>query len=208
MSVLDLAKCPAQAGFDWLDRFLAAEQADGWLSACVDSGRYLAPCAELVEPLAALLRRLAAGRPVLEVCAGHGELAAALSARGLSMRAVDAAPPAGAAVERATVQDALRRYRPAVVLGVFVPIDAGVDPTVLACDDVAHYVVLGPRIGGLLGSWSLWNSPGWHAEPLQHIGRHMLTRHDVWIGPGRREILRHGEAWHFRRASCSSQSPT
>jgi hypothetical protein len=183
----------------WLDRIAAAERGDGWLSACADAGRFLAASMELVEELAALLRRLAGDGPALEVCAGCGELAAALTAAGVPLVAVDADPPAGAAVQRATATAALRRYRPTVVLGAFVPIDAGVDEVVLACRDVEHYVVLGARLNGLFGSPALWRNPAWHAAPLESLGRRMLTRHDVWLGPARQQILQRGEAWHFQR---------
>jgi hypothetical protein len=192
---------PVLSRFDaWLDELIAAEQTDGWLAACVDRHRYLVASVELVEELAVVLHRLAAGRTVLEVCAGAGHLAAALSAQGLAVRAVDVAP--GAGVEQLAAHDALRRYRPAVVLGAFVPVDAGVDQAVLHCAAVQHYVVLGARLGGLLGSAALWNRADWRAEPLHGVTRRMLTRHDVWLGPQREQLLRRGEAWHFRRAAA------
>ena len=176
----------------------AAEAGDGWLSACEATGRFLAPCRELVDALAEHLRSLAAG-PVLEVCAGGGGLAAALRRSGVAVEATDADPPPGAPVQRATALEALRRYRRKVVLGSFVPVDAGVDEAVLGFPSVRHYVVLGSRLGGELGSAALWNSAGWSAWPLKQVARWMLTRHDVWIGPSHGQILRHGEAWHFAR---------
>jgi hypothetical protein len=138
---------------------------------------------------------------VLEVCAGRGELAGALSAAGVPVVAADADPPPGSPVVRATAAAALRRWRPAVVLGCFVPVDAGVDDAVLACPSVRHYVVLGARLGGCLGSPALWQNLHWAAEPLPGISRWMLTRHDVWLGAREKAILRHGEAWHFRLRS-------
>ena len=123
----------------------------------------------------------------------------ALVHRGHRLVATDADPPAPARVIRASAEEALRRYRQAVVLGCFVPIDAGVDRWVLGFPSVRHYVVLGARIGGMLGSESLWQEPGWTAEPIEDVTRWMLTRHDVWID--RRTTLRRGEAWHFEDKS-------
>jgi len=204
-----------------LREIAAAEAGDGWLCACAEAGRFLLPSRQLVASLAELFGRLCgtgilpvraqhgqdarATQPsVLEVCAGRGELADALAAAGVPLVAADADPPPGSPVVQASAAVALRRYRPAVVLGCFVPFDAGVDDAVLACPSVQHYVVLGARIGGCLGSPALWQNPQWKAEPLPRISRWMLTRHDVWLGTPRRAVLRHGEVWHFRRLSEST----
>ncbi len=186
-----------------LNEIEAAEQTCGWLSACVDAGRFLLLNRELVATLADRLCSWTA-EPVLEVCAGRGELAEALAAAGVPIVATDAKVVGGRArargpVVKSSAAEALRRYRPAVVLGAFVPWDSGVDATVMACESVQRYVVLGVRISGVLGSSALWQNSNWRAEPLPEIGRWMLTRHDVWLGTADRKILQHGEAWVFRR---------
>jgi len=180
-----------------LDEITRAERGDGWLSVCEDDGRFLILTRELVTALSRFFRRLDAG-PIVEVCAGRGELAAAIRSAGVEVVATDADPPPGSPVTRAVAEEALHRFRPAVVLGSFVPIDAGVDERVMGFPSVRHYVVLGARIGGLFGSAALWRHPGWTPEPLEDIRRWMLTRHDVWAGTPGRRLLRHGEAWHFR----------
>jgi hypothetical protein len=181
-----------------LDEIARAEQGDGWMSQCERDGRFLVPTRELVAALSAFLRQFDA-QPIVEVCAGAGELAGALRTVGVDLVATDGDPPPGAPVIRASAKEALRRYRPEVVLGSFVPIDAGVDELVMRFPSVRHYVPLGARIGGMLGSASLWEEPGWSAEPIEDVTRWMLTRHDVWID--RRTTLRRGEAWHFEDKS-------
>jgi hypothetical protein len=181
-----------------LEKIAAAERSDGWLSLCERDGRFLIPTEQFVQALTRFLRRLNAGL-VLEVCAGRGELAQALRSAGADVVATDADPPAGAPVVRASAPEALRRYRPVVVLGCFVPIDAGVDERVMGFPSVRHYVVLGARLGGLFGSRALWQAPGWTAEPLEGVARWMLTRHDVWLSTPGELILRFGEAWHLHR---------
>ena len=177
-----------------------AESGDGWLSRCDDSGRFLVPCCELADALTDVLRRLDSDSPILEVCAGDGELAEALVARGLPVAATDAHPSsASAGVLAMPAEAALARYRPAVVLAAFVPIDSGVDEAVMRCPSVRHYVALGPRLGGYFGSAALWWNTAWHGSKLDDVGRWMLTRHDVWLGGEDRRLLRHGEAWHFDR---------
>lgn len=186
----------------WRERLLAAEQGDGWLTGCVDDGRFLAVSRELVDALANELRRLAGNGPVLEICAGSGELAQSLTAAGVELDATDVDPPDGTNVLRLSADAAFHRFRPSLVLGTFVPFDAGVDEAVLACPTVKHYVVLNARIGGTLGSPSLWQASGWKAEPLGTVQPWMLTRHDVWMGelqhqPGcsrQVELSQHGDS--------------
>jgi hypothetical protein len=182
-----------------LRKIAAAERGDGWLCACDEAGRFLLPTAELVASLAEFLQSL---RPelVLEVCAGRGELAESLAAHGVPIVATDADPPAGGCVIRSDTREALRRYRPQIVLGAFVPTDAGVDEVVLGFPSLRHYVVLGARIGTAFGSEALWCSRGWSAEPLDNVRRWMLTRHDVWLDFPGRPLLQHGEAWHLQPA--------
>ena len=186
-----------------LEQIAAAARRDGWLCECLDADRFLLPCRELVAALAELLGSLGAG-PVLEVCAGGGELSEALRAAGAECTPTDACPPHGAPVESLSAGEALRRYRPSVVLGSFVPVDSGVERMILGFSSVRHYVVLGGRIGGQLGSAALWEDSGWVAQPLEEITRRMLTRHDVWVE--KQTVLRHGEAWHFRRREPSALS--
>lgn len=185
-----------------LHELVLAEQREGWLSVCMDAGRYLPPNRQLVDALSAFLGSLAAG-PIVEVCAGSGELAEELAATGLAIVATDAAAPAVSLVVRATAAEALRRYRPTVVLGSFVPHDAIVDEAVMSFPSVQHYVVLNARVGGMLGCGALWNTPGWTGKFCPRISRWMLTRHDVWMATDDRSILQHGEAWHFRRSTGS-----
>ncbi|MBN2577711.1 MAG: hypothetical protein JXB10_01875 [Pirellulales bacterium] len=175
-----------------------AERRGGWLSVCVDAGRYLLLNRQFVEALAACLSALPE-EPNIEVCAGGGELAVALGEYGVCVTATDADPPAGSPVLHSSAQEALVRYRPAVVLGSFTPIDTNVDKAVLSCPTVRHYLVLGVRLGGEFGSAALWRTPGWRRQALPEVARWMLTRHDVWTGLTGRPILQHGEAWCFSR---------
>ena len=208
----------------WQKSVVAAEQGEGWLAECTDAGRFLAVSQELVDALASVLRRLAGNDPVLEICAGSGELARALVAAGLDVEATDLQTPAGTGVRAISADAALRHFRPQVALGAFVPFDSGADEAVLACPSVQYYVVLNARIGGLLGAPSLWQASGWKAEPLPSIGPWMLTRHDVWLGslePSEEaawqspsmpsasvNLLQHGEAWLFARDPSTTSSDT
>ena len=185
-------------------KLAAAERGDGWLSDCTEEDRFLLINRQLIASLADLVLSLDAGG-VLEICAGAGELATALRCAGVPVVATDADPPAGSNVRQASAEETLKLHRPAVVLGCFVPVDAGVDEAVLGFPSVRHYVVLSARIGGLLGSDRLWQHADWTAEPLEQISRWMLTRHDVWIGSPQEKILPRGEAWHFSRLARGSQ---
>jgi hypothetical protein len=193
----------------WRRRLIAAEQGTGWLDQCDDAGRFLVISRELVDALAQVLRRLAEPGPVLEVCAGDGRLALQLAAAGIRVQATDAQPAASGDVLPLTAAEALRRFQPAVVLGSFVPFDAGVDEAVLRCSSVRHYLILNARIGGAMGSPALWADPNWHAQPLPNVRRWMLTRHDVWLGETHSDgpVLQHGEAWHLTRQTGEARGP-
>lgn len=174
------------------------------MARCLESGRYLALSAPFVGALARVLRSLG-DAPVLEICAGEGALARALEMYDVSIRPTDASPPASAAasVERLTAHEALALHRPRVVLGSFVPWDAGVDRCVLSDANVRHYVVLGARLGGTLGSGCLWTVDGWTRTPLAEVTRWMVSRHDVWLGDDR-PLLGHGEAWLLSRTGLAA----
>lgn len=173
-------------------KLIAAERRDGWLVACVEAGRYLAVCEELVAALVAVLE--SSPGPYLEVAAGSGELAAAIRAQGLDLRATDADPPAGAPVERLTAVEALRRYRPRTVLGAFVPCDAGIHEAVLGDPQVHRYLVLDAQLGDGFDHTALGRQRRWGLQRLPAVERWMLTRHDVDLGRAR-GLLRHGRAW-------------
>ena len=174
-----------------------AERRDGWLPACEAAGRFFHVTVELADALAEVLRGLSEG-PILEICAGRGELAAALRRRGCPVVATDAALHDGAGVIRLDAREALRRYRPTLVLGCFVPTGEQIDQAVLAQPEVRDYVILNARLGPTCGDSDLWNMDGWHARPLGRVAERLVTRHDVWLGNGH-EILRRGEAWHLQK---------
>ena len=183
---------------DVLAAMAQAEQADGWLAVCEQAGAYLTVTRELVDALARQLQSLGGG-PVLEVCAGRGQLATALTDQGVSIITTDSSSDGDGSVMQLDAAEALAAYQPAVVLGSFVPFDVGVDQAVLACRSVQHYVVLNARIGGQLGHSDLWRCADWCAQPLGKVSRWMITRHDVWLGRPQRPIISHGEAWQFSR---------
>lgn len=181
-----------------LDKMAAAEQGDGWLCNCAENGQYLSINRQLVTALCEYLFSLQPGE-ILEVCAGRGELARSITVAGPSVVATDASPSDKTPVIKTTVQEALRQFCPTIVIGCFVPIDSGVDEAVLAFPSVKHYLVLGARLGGALGSKALWQHPDWVADPLTWMNRWMLTRHDVLIDMRRPTVIQHGEVWHLHR---------
>jgi hypothetical protein len=184
-----------------LQRVAAAERGDGWLVACEEAGLYLAICRELVDALSAVLQPDDA-EPILEVCAGTGALAAALRAAGVPVLATDSNPAGGFPVVRADAGESLQRYLTRKVVSVFAPIDSGVDQLVMSFPTVREYVVLGARIGGQFGSFTLWSDSSWTRTPLTDVTRWMIPRHDVVLPSNDRSprIIQHGEAWQFLRS--------
>ena len=194
---------PSRAGV--LDELARAERAEGWMARCADAGRYVALNRAFVDALAEALRPLVdGGAHVLEVCAGDGALAAALRRRGVAVVATDIDPPSNSvSVERLTAAEALSRYDPTVVLGSFVPFDAGVDRQILDHPRVRDYVVLNARLAGAFGADCLWTRTGWGRRRLSAVTASVVSRHDVWLGD-EQPVRRLGEAWHLRRATDAS----
>ena len=134
--------------FEGCVRRLAEEEAGpaSWLEYCVSRRIYQQLNQEFVDELAEVLRETARGE-ILELAAGHGELAAALNARGLRVRATDpggwpgSAPPEW--VEASTAGEALRCYRPHTVLVCWPPVDARVYRSIFATRSVHHVVEIG-----------------------------------------------------------------
>lgn len=186
---------------DVLAEFVAVERGEGWLAHCADRRNYLVLNHEFVRALATSLRAFGPG-PVLEVCSGDGALAASLRRSGVDVIATDSAQSTGP-VERLTAAEALAAYGPRVVLGGFVPADAGVDDLVLGAPSVVEYVALNARLWGEFGTAGLWTRAGWTATQLEQVSSWMISRHDVWLGDDVAP-LRRGEAWRFSRVSSQS----
>ncbi|MDX1673165.1 MAG: hypothetical protein R3314_00080 [Longimicrobiales bacterium] len=183
---------------DVLAEVVIAERAEGWLARCAATGTYLVVTRELVHALVGVIERLGAP-PVLEVCAGDGTLARALAELGVSVTATDAHPARGSRVTACPAAASLRRYPHPMVLGSFVPFDAGIEERILAAGHVRHYLALGARIGVHGGVTNrLGAVPGWDAVPLPGVARWMVTRHDAWLGDGS-SIRCRGEAWLLSR---------
>ena len=176
-----------------------AEQGDGWVVACEQADAFVVLNEQFVDALACVLAELCSG-PIVEVCAGSGELSDALRKRSVDVIATDVDPPAETTVVRADAAEALSRYRPSVVLGSFVPFDAGIDELVSAESCVDQYVVVNARLNGVLGSTCLWQDQTWHATQMDAVSRCMICRYDVWMGPDQ-PILQHGEVWFLQKVT-------
>lgn len=196
----------------------AKEEDGGWLTDCIEANRYLAVNREVVAALGQILTMLQADlgtkaheSPIVEVCAGSGLLAAALRAEGHDVCPTDAkAPPNEHGVDEpkhevvvASAAEAVARFHPAVVLGVFVPEDGSIHETVLNCSAVGAYVVLGGAAGGESAFAGLIDRvAGWTVARLPAVQQWMITRHDFVVDASQGPLVRRGEAWLLRREPC------
>lgn len=141
----------------------------GLLWPLVTQRRFLMP---LVEPQGiycfysrALVARLAAligDRRALEIAAGDGTLARFLRDAGADVTATDdhswsgRVDFAGAAVERVEAREALRRYRPEVVLCSWPPAGNPFERHVFTTPSVQLYVVIASRHAFASGDWEAY----------------------------------------------------
>lgn len=174
-------------------------RAGGWLCNCQRRGLYQVLSRELVCAVRAVLTALSDGS-VLEVAAGCGSFAAALSTPRLRVVATDSR--SGWPADRA-----LEAFRPGVVVSCFAPADSGVDAAVLACPTVRHYLVLNAACNGLFGSPALRQATGWSGRPVASVTGWMLTRFDTPLDPLGRRWVRHGQAWLFSRRALTAHVP-
>lgn len=190
---------------DVLSRVAVAEHGSGWLAQCDETGQYVALNRQFVDALASVLLSINPnGSRVLEVCAGGGALASALRSRGVDMIATDVNPPIGAQeVVSLSTAIALKAYRPSVVLGSFVPVDARVHEAVLGNDTVQAYVVLGAQTGHEYGTGLPRLPAGWVCRPLPLVTSYFVCRHDVWLG-NKRPLLKKGLASLLIRESTAA----
>ena len=179
-----------------IDSMAKAENGDGWLSQCIDQGKYIVLNRQFLRALADFLHDIEYQKFV-EICAGEGRLAAALISYGHEVTATDKKVK-NSIVTNISAEDTLKKLKPDTVIGCFVPFDAGIDELVLADENVKNYIVLNAQLGGQFGSAWLWNNNDFHSEKISQVTKWMICRHDVWMGSDQR-ILTHGQAWHFKR---------
>lgn len=141
---------------------------------------------EYVDALAAYI---AAARfePVVEVGAGRGDLARALAARGVAVRASDdgswldgrlhwpVSLPAG--VQHQDYVAALQSARPALVICAWMPGGEDWTPAFRACPSVQAYLLLGEARGGATGTPGSFDPPPpWSGANVDAISRWSVTR--------------------------------
>jgi hypothetical protein len=160
--------------------------------------QYLVLNRPFVETLARTVQKLNVD-PIVEVCAGGGALTEALRSGGLTVTATDAAPPTSAkSVETCSAAQALQQHQPRLVIGSFVPQNAGIDATVLNHPSVGFYLVLNASFNQR--PVCQYCRADVKAYRLDALMRWMITRHDVWLDHDR-EPLTHGQAWLLAKPS-------
>jgi hypothetical protein len=160
-----------------------AERDQGWLAWCNERSIFVALSEEFVSALSAAIKHAKPSGPVLEIAAGDGALAQALSQAGVNVIATD----------RESVS-ALKRFTPDVVLACFPPIDCGIERTVLAHPGVKSFFYIGPLINERPGPETLWADPAWSGEPLTKVDQYLISRLDF--------LTDFTRATHLRRAGA------
>lgn len=164
---LDTQPLPANASLD--ARLADPATRAGFIAACRARGIYHLPTVEFVACLARTLARLPG--PWLEVGAGRGDLARALRAATVPIRATDGgdwwADPLPETVERCAVTAALARYCPGTVLCVWPPRGTNWPALFRAAPSVRAYLLIGDGPHGMTGDAASWSgASGWRCRAL------------------------------------------
>ncbi|MDB4278229.1 hypothetical protein N9917_01365 [Deltaproteobacteria bacterium] len=118
------------------------------------------------------MQRLTAGRRVLEVCAGRGTLSRVLRGRGEDWTATDLYPVTDD-VEALDALEAVRTYKPEVIVVSWVPYGSNLDEQLadLAKELGIPMVIIGEGNGGCTGSGTFWNrgSEVWYDDDYEEV---------------------------------------
>lgn len=188
---------PANAALD--ARLADPDTRAGFVAVCRARGIYHLPTVEFVITLARILKRLP--EPRLEVGAGHGDLARALRAAGVSITATDdgtwwpdSLPDD---VERCTVAAALAQYQPGTVLSVWPPRKTDWPALFRATPSIRAYLLVGDGPRGMTGDAASWSgASGWRRRSLPRLAALGRCRLDAEGALQTRAVLLRREPLH------------
>lgn len=116
---------------------------------------------------------------ILDICAGDGMLAKALSDRGLPIKATDDYSWTFGQrffdVEKLDYKEAIRKYRPDVIIGCWMPLGTDWTPFFRRFKSTKHYLIIGEVNACCGGNWD--QRKGWKIERLE-CSRYGLCRTD------------------------------
>mgnify|MGYP003885803469 CR=1 FL=1 len=126
--IKDIKKLPSYEEAERLLHFLedgshSDYSRNRWLGFCKDQGLYNVYNTEFVDALAREIKRLK-DSPIVEICAGRGELSYQLKKRGIDIKPTDdysGRLSKEGLVERLSHKRALEKYKPRVVLAAWIP---------------------------------------------------------------------------------------
>jgi len=171
------------------------------LQYCKTFGIYQILNREFNDALAEEIKKLEL-RPILEVGAGNGELAAVLRARGIELQTVDdySEPLTqravhGAQPEKMDYRAALRRYKPKLVLCSWMPDGENWMADFMACDSVQAFILIGAA------DWLPRTDPaGWRSRVLVEPNKWSLCRLDNGVDFERPDLWwRHSKVYIFEK---------
>ncbi|HIG98101.1 TPA: hypothetical protein HA231_01610 [Candidatus Woesearchaeota archaeon] len=168
-----------------LNKQLGRDNELRWASFCRGRDVFHAFCYEFIEGLAAQIKALHVTGPVVEVAAGNGKLSHWLNAFGLSVIATDDYSTSWYIqprvinpqyVERLTHAEALRKYKPELVIGCWLPYRSTIALDALDAPSVKSYIDIGEGKHGCTGSDQLWEREGLSASLIRQADQFSVSR--------------------------------
>lgn len=158
---------------------------------CKTFGIYQILNREFNDALAEEIKKLDL-QPLIGVGAGNGELAAVLRARGIELHAMD---DFGAQPEKMDYREALRRYKPKLVLCNWMPDGENWTADFMACNSVQAFILIGTA------DWLPRTDPaGWRSRVLIGPNKWSLCRLDNGVDFERPDLWwRHSKVYLFEK---------
>lgn len=174
--------------------FREQEQKDYWLDWCIENEVYHYYTQDYIDIIARELKKIdqslyrnsyrldpvngsASAKRIIEIGAGRGRLSHGLQNKGISIFSTD--PEAGNKdVRQLSAAEALQKYNPEVVIGAWLPVDAGIEAMVLDYPTVKYFLYICQVFNGAVGSEKIWQTNKWEITSLPEADKYSLSRYD------------------------------
>lgn len=187
--------------------FTKLEQEDGWIDWCIENNVFHFYTEEYSEALSIELnnadeslreepRGLFYSNKIIEIGAGSGLLSLGLQRHKTDILPTDIKPKSKF-VEKLSAIEALQKYKPAIVVGAWLPFDANIELEILGYESVKYFFYICQFVNGIAGNEKTWRSSGWDIRPLLDADKFSISRYD-FINP-KGEIVKHSKTFLFKK---------
>ncbi len=187
--------------------FSSLEHEDGWIDWCIENNIFHFYTKEYSEALSKELNKAVQSLreeprglfyldKIIEIGAGSGLLCRELQRHKADILPTDVKPKSKF-VEKLSAVEALEKYKPAIVVGAWLPFDANIELKILSYESVKYFFYICQSVNGIAGNEKIWRISGWDVYSLQDADKFSISRYDFTNHEG--EIVKHSKTFLFRK---------